>query len=57
MKSQPKVGRPPVEEPLNVKFSIRLTETTNEQVQAYCRERGITRNEFIRQALEAALQN
>ena len=52
MKSQPKVGRPPVEEPLNVKFSIRLTEKTNEQVQ-----RGITRNEFIRQAIEAALQN
>ena len=57
MKSQPKVGRPPVEEPLNVKFSIRLTEKTNEQVQAYCRERGITRNEFKRQAIEAALQN
>lgn len=57
MKSQPKVGRPPVEEPLNVKFSIRLTEKTNEQVQAYCRKRGITRNEFIRQAIEAALQN
>ena len=57
MMSLAKVGRARVEVVLYVKFSIRLTEKTNEQVQAYCRERGITRNEFIRQAIEAALQN
>lgn len=52
-----KTGRPPVENPKNVKYSIRLDEQTEQELTAYCKRIGITKGEAIRMAIKALLMN
>lgn len=50
-----KTGRPPVENPKNIKYSIRLDEQTEQELTAYCKRSGITKGEAIRTAIKALL--
>lgn len=51
----PRTGRPPIENPKSVKYSIRLDEKTESRLLEYCIKRGISRGEAIRKAIELLL--
>ena len=46
-----RTGRPPVEKPKSVKYSIRLDEETEAALMRYCERHGIKRGEAIRRAV------
>ena len=50
-----RTGRPPVEKPKSVKYSIRLDEQMEAKLLMYCNRHGITKGEAIRMAIEAML--
>ena len=52
----PKTGRPKVENPKDVRFSIRLDADTFAKLQKFCEERSITVAEAIRQAIYQLLE-
>lgn len=49
-------GRPKAEKPKSSRFSIRLDNETEEKLQAYCEEHGITKGEAIRRGIHLLLQ-
>lgn len=51
-----KMGRPKVDNPKVIRYSICLDTQTERQLQAYCAERGITRGEAVRRAIELLLR-
>jgi hypothetical protein len=51
----PAKGRPKVEKPKEVRYTIRLDQETENRLQAYCREHGITRGEAIRRGIHLLL--
>ncbi len=51
----PRMGRPKVENPKDVKYSIRLDGDTEAKLQAYCIEHNITKGEAIRQGIHLLL--
>lgn len=44
----PKTGRPKVEDPKDIRFSIRIDAETNAKLDQYCIEKGITKAEAVR---------
>ncbi len=48
----PRTGRPKIADPANIRFSVRLTKTTAERLEAYCREHQITKGKAVRMAIE-----
>lgn len=44
----PKTGRPKVEDPKDIRFSIRIDAETNAKLDQYCTEQGITKAEAVR---------
>ncbi len=44
----PRTGRPKVDKPKTVKYSIRLDEDTESLLQQYCKENNVTKGEAIR---------
>ena len=52
----PRTGRPKVQKPKSVKYSIRLDEETEENLIAYCVRCGITKGEAIRRGIEMLLR-
>lgn len=46
-----RTGRPPIEKPKSVKYSIRLDEQTEAALMRYCERHGIKRGEAIRRAV------
>lgn len=52
-----KIGRPKVDTPKNVKYSIRLDQETEEKLKKYCEKQKITKGEAIRQGIHLLLQN
>ena len=52
----PRTGRPRVEIPKDIRFSIRLDVETDAILQAYCDEHGITRAEAIRLGIQMLLE-
>jgi hypothetical protein len=50
------MGRPKVDNPKVIRYSICLDAQTERQLQAYCAERGITRGEAVRRAIELLLR-
>lgn len=48
----PRTGRPKTEKPKTVKYSIRLDEETEKQLQEYCQINGITKGEAFRNGLK-----
>lgn len=52
----PRTGRPKVDEPKDIRFSIRIDEDTNNKLDVYCREEGITKAEAIRKGIHLLLK-
>ena len=50
-----KMGRPPIDNPKSVKYSIRLDEKTEKRLLSYCRQHKTKRGEVIRQAIKRFL--
>lgn len=51
----PRTGRPKVENPKDIRYSIRLDAETERRLQAYCTEHSITRGEAIRRGIHLLL--
>lgn len=51
-----KMGRPKVENPKDIRYSIRLDAETEQRLQAYCAEQKITKGTAIRKAIELLLE-
>ena len=47
----PRTGRPKVDNPKDVRYSIRLDFNTEERLKKYCVEHNITKGEAIRQGI------
>ena len=52
----PKTGRPKAEKPKDIRYSIRLDEETEQRLQKYCEENGITKGEAIRKGIHLLLE-
>ena len=52
-----KVGRPKVEKPKNIRYSVRLDIEIEEKLKQYCKNNRITKGEAIRQGLDLLLEN
>ena len=52
-----KMGRPKADNPKDVRYSNRLDAQTEQKLQAYCAEHGITRGEAVRRAIGLLLQS
>ena len=52
-----KIGRPKVEKPKNIRYSVRLDVEIEEKLKKYCKNNGITKCEAIRQGLDLLLGN
>lgn len=51
----PRTGRPKVEKPKNVRYSIRLDKETELKLSKYCEETGISKGEAIRRGVHLLL--
>ena len=51
----PRTGRPKVDEPKDIRFSIRIDEETNKKLDNYCEENNITKAEAIRTGIHLLL--
>lgn len=51
-----KAGRPKIDNPKDIKYSIRMDAATEAELKAYCEEAGITKGEAIRQAVNMLLK-
>ncbi len=47
----PQMGRPKVDSPKDIKYSIRIDAETEKALQAYCTAHNITKGEAIRQGI------
>ena len=48
-------GRPKVDEPKDIRFSIRIDDDTNKKLDDYCEKNGITKAEAIRKGIHLLL--
>ena len=51
----PRTGRPKVDNPINIRTSVRLDKKTDEELEKYCEENGITKGEAIRRGVHLLL--
>lgn len=51
----PKTGRPKVDKPKEIKYSIRLDVETEERLRLYCEQQNISKGEAIRQGIHLLL--
>lgn len=51
----PKIGRPKVDKPKDIRYSVRLDSETEQKLQAYCEEHNITKGEAIRKGIHLLL--
>lgn len=51
-----KIGRPKVENPKTIRYSICLDFETQQRLNAYCEEQKITKGEAIRKGIELLLK-
>lgn len=52
----PRTGRPKVENPKNINYSIRLDAKTEKRLQAYCDKHNISKGEAIRKGVYLLLE-
>ena len=50
-----RTGRPKVEKPKDIKYSIRIDAETEKRLEKYCKKNGITKGEAIRQGIRLLL--
>lgn len=51
----PRTGRPKVDEPKDIRFSIRIDDETNKKLDIYCEEHGMAKAEAIRKGIHLLL--
>lgn len=51
----PRTGRPKVNEPKDIRFSIRIDDDTNRKLDDYCEKNEITKAEAIRKGIHLLL--
>lgn len=51
----PRTGRPKVDNPINIRTSVRLDKETDNKLNRYCEEHGITKGEAIRKGVHLLL--
>ena len=51
----PRTGRPKAEKPKTVEVKARIDQETNERLEKYCKENGVTRTEVVREGIETVL--
>lgn len=51
----PRTGRPKVDNPINIRTSVRLDKETDEKLNRYCIQYGITKGEAIRKGVHLLL--
>lgn len=51
----PRTGRPKVDNPINIRTSVRLDKETDDKLNKYCEEHGITKGEAIRKGVHLLL--
>ncbi len=51
----PRTGRPKIENPKSIKYSIRLDDETEQKLKDYCEKYGITKGEAIRRGIHLLL--
>ncbi len=51
----PHIGRPKVDKPKDIRYSIRLDLETEQKLQNYCKKNNITKGEAIRQGIHLLL--
>lgn len=52
----PRTGRPKVDTPKDIRFSIRIDENVNLKLEKYCRDHNITKAEAIRKGIDLLLE-
>ena len=52
----PRTGRPKVEKPKDIRYSIRLDAETEQNLSKYCEKHGITKGEAIRRGIQLLLE-
>lgn len=52
----PRTGRPKVDNPINIRTSVRLDKETDDKLNQYCIEHGITKGEAIRKGVHLLLK-
>lgn len=53
----PRTGRPKVENPINIRTSVRLDKETDDKLNEYCVRNNITKGEAIRKGVHILLDN
>ncbi|EET60447.1 Ribbon-helix-helix protein, CopG family [Marvinbryantia formatexigens DSM 14469] len=53
----PRTGRPKVENPINIRTSVRLDKETDDKLNEYCLKKGITKGEAIRKGVHLLLED
>lgn len=52
----PRTGRPKVDNPINIRTSVRLDKETDDKLNKYCIQNGITKGEAIRKGVHLLLE-
>lgn len=52
----PRTGRPKVDNPINIRTSVRLDRETDEKLNLYCEKHRITKGEAIRKGVHLLLE-
>lgn len=52
----PRTGRPKVDNPINIRTSVRLDKETDDKLNQYCIKHDITKGEAIRKGVHLLLQ-
>lgn len=52
----PRTGRPKVDNPINIRTSVRLDKKTDDKLNLYCIKHGITKGEAIRAGVHLLLK-
>jgi len=50
-----RTGRPKLDNPINIRTSVRLDKQTDDKLNKYCKENGITKGEAIRKGVHLLL--
>lgn len=51
-----RTGRPKLDNPINIRTSVRLDKQTDDKLNEYCKENGITKGEAIRKGVHLLLE-
>lgn len=52
----PRTGRPKLDNPINIRTSVRLDKETDEKLNQYCKKHGIAKGEAIRKGVHLLLE-